>query len=70
MEEAMHMDIINKDVLDVLKSLEVQQRIRLRKDTGMPITSTNWAAKYKGAMSHRPLRETNGQLSSLRNAWA
>lgn len=70
MEETIHIDIINKEVLDVLKGLEVQQLIRLHKDTDRPIASTNWAAKYKGAMAQRPLQETNEQLSNLRNAWA
>jgi len=69
MEETIQVDIINKKALDVLKNLEGLQLIRLRRDKGMPLVSTDWATKYKKAMSKQSLRKINEQFNTLRSAW-
>ncbi len=69
MGETIRVDIIDKKVLNVLKDLEELKLIRLRQDREIPLALTDWATKYKKAMTQQPLRETDQQLGSLRSAW-
>ncbi len=61
-------DIINDKAMKLLQDLELLQLIRLHKEKVDPITS-NWAERYKGAMSKQPLADINGQLDELRDGW-
>ncbi len=69
MGDTVWVDIINKKALNVLKDLEGLQLIRLREDKDMPQASTDWAVKYKKAMSQQSLSEIDEQLTHLRRAW-
>jgi hypothetical protein len=40
----------------------------MRKEKKQP-PSTNWTAKYKGAMARQSLTDINNQLNELRNGW-
>ena len=62
-------DIINKKVISILQDLELLQLIRLRKEKTPASTPTNWAAKYKGAMTKQSLSDIDNQLNELRNGW-
>lgn len=61
-------DIINNKAVRLLQDLELLQLIRVRKEKQQPV-ATNWAAKYKGAMSKQPLDDIDKQLNELRNEW-
>jgi hypothetical protein len=67
--QAVTIDIINTKAIRLLKDLELLQLIRLRKETPKPTATTNWAAKYKGAMSKAPWTDIDEQLDELRNGW-
>jgi len=60
-------DIINDKAVKLLHDLELLQLIRVRRDKAQP--STNWTAKYKGAMQKQPLIEIDNQLNDLRSGW-
>ena len=62
-------DIINNKAIRLLQDLELLQLIRMRKEKTQNTTPTNWAAKYKGAMTKQPLTDINNQLNELRNGW-
>lgn len=63
-------DIINEKALKLLRDLEQLKLIRLRKENPQEGSgSTNWAKKYKGAMSKQPLKEIDQQLNQLRSEW-
>lgn len=63
-------DILNEKAIKLLRDLELLKLIRLRKERKEPQGSgMNLIAKYKGAMSHRPLSEIDQQLKDLRNEW-
>lgn len=61
-------DIINNKAIRLLQDLELLQLIRVRREQ-QPSTVTNWAAKYKGAMTKQPLTDIDNQLKELRNEW-
>jgi len=61
-------DIINNKAVRLLHDLELLQLIRVRREKQQPAT-TDWVAKYKGAMQKQPLQEVNSQLNELRNEW-
>lgn len=60
-------DIINNKAIRLLQDLELLQLIRVRKEKQQ--SETDWAAKYKGAMTKQPLTEVDNQLNELRNEW-
>lgn len=62
-------DIINNKAIRLLQDLELLQLIRMRKEKTQPTAATNWAAKYKGAMTKQPVTDIDNQLKELRNAW-
>ena len=62
-------DIINDKALKLLKDLELLELIHLRKEKETQKTETDWAAKYKGAMTKQALVDIDNQLSELRNEW-
>ena len=62
-------DIINNKALRLLQDLELLQLIRMRKEKTQPAAATDWAAKYKGAMTKQPLTDIDNQLKELRNGW-
>lgn len=62
-------DILNNKAVRLLRDLELLQLIRMRREKTQPTTGTNWAAKYKGAMSKQPLTDIDNQLKELRNEW-
>ncbi len=62
-------DIINNKAISLLQDLERLQLIRMRKEKKQSAATTNWAAKYKGAMSKQPLTDIDNQLNELRNGW-
>jgi len=63
-------DIINNRAVRLLKDLELLQLIHLRKDEKQTsVTASNWAAKYKGAMTKQSLIDVDNQLNELRTAW-
>jgi hypothetical protein len=61
-------DIINEKALKLLQDLELMQLIRVRTEK-LQAPITDWAGKYKGAMSKQPLGEVDDQLNGLRNGW-
>lgn len=61
-------DILNNKAVKLLQDLELLQLIRMRREKTQP-TTTNWAAKYKGAMTKQPLADLDNQLNELRNGW-
>lgn len=69
MMQTITIDIINKRAMKLLQDLELLQLIRLRRENQKPVTETNWAAKYKGAMTKQPLTEIDNQLNELRDGW-
>lgn len=62
-------DIINNKAVRLLQDLELLQLIRVRREKQQPATSTDWAAKYKGAMTKQPLTKVDNQLNELRSEW-
>lgn len=62
-------DILNNKAVKLLQDLELLQLIRMRREKTQPATGTNWAAKYKGAMTKQPLTDIDNQLNELRNEW-
>lgn len=62
-------DIINNKAIRLLQDMELLQLIRMRKEKKRPASETNWAAKYKGAMTKQPLTDIDSQLNELRNGW-
>lgn len=68
MIQTVTIDIINDKALKLLQDLELLQLIRMRKEKA-PLTATNWAARYKGAMSKQPTSDIDNQLDELRNGW-
>lgn len=62
-------DIINNKAVRLLQDLELLQLIRMRKEKTQPADPTDWAAKYKGAMTKQPLTDIDNQLNELRNGW-
>jgi hypothetical protein len=62
-------DIINNKAIRLLQDLELLQLIRMRKEKTQTTTSTNWATKYKGAMTKQLLTDIDNQLTELRNEW-
>lgn len=62
-------DIINNKAIRLLQDLELLQLIRMRKEKTQPAPGSNWASKYKGAMTKQPLADIESQLNELRNGW-
>jgi hypothetical protein len=62
-------DILNSKAIKLLQDLELLQLIHMRREKTPPTTGTNWAAKYKGAMTKQPLSDIDKQLNELRNEW-
>jgi hypothetical protein len=62
-------DVINNKAIRLLQDLELLQLIRMRKEKSQTTTTTNWAAKYKGAMTKQPITDIDNQLNELRNEW-
>ena len=60
-------DIINNKAIRLLQDLEMLQLISMRKEKTQTTAATNWAAKYKGAMTKQPLTDIDNQLNELRN---
>lgn len=61
-------DIINDKAMQLLLDLELLQLIRMRKEKKQT-TETDWAKRYKGAMSKQPIADIDKQLSQLRSEW-
>jgi hypothetical protein len=66
MIQTVTIDIINDKALKLLQDLELLQLIRMRKEKPQ---TTNWAARYKGAMAKQPLVDIDNQLGALRSGW-
>lgn len=62
-------DILNSKAIRLLQDLELLQLIRVRREKQQPATGTDWADKYKGAMTKQPLSHIDKQLNELRNEW-
>lgn len=62
-------DILNNKVVKLLQDLELLQLIRVRREKQQTATSTNWAVKYKGAMTKQTITDIDNQLNELRNGW-
>lgn len=62
-------DVINNKAIRLLHDLELLQLIRVRREKQQTATETDWAAKYKGAMTKQPLTDVDNQLNELRNGW-
>ncbi|CAN5591000.1 hypothetical protein BH11BAC3_BH11BAC3_21950 [soil metagenome] len=62
-------DIINNKAMRLLQDLELLQLIRMRKEKTQTADATNWAVKYKGAMTKQTLTDIDNQLNELRNGW-
>ena len=60
-------DILNSKAVKLLDDLEVLELIRVHR--GKQQLTTDWAAKYKGAMTKQPLSDVEKQLNDLRNEW-
>ena len=67
MIQTVTIDIINNKALKLLQDLELLQLIRLRKEKTTP--NSNWAERYKGAMSKQTLTDIDNQLNELRSEW-
>lgn len=68
--QTLTIDIINNKALKLLQDLELLQLIRVRRENQPPKSTTvNWVIKYKGAMTKKPLADTDNQLNELRNEW-
>ena len=67
--QTLTIDILNNKAIKLLQDLELLQLIRVRKGKQMASAETNWAAKYKGAMSKQSLNDIDNQLNELRNEW-
>lgn len=67
--QTLTIDIINSKALRLLQDLELLQLIRVRREKQPAATPTNWAVKYKGAMSKQSLTDIDNQLNELRNEW-
>jgi hypothetical protein len=61
-------DVINNKAIRLLQDLELLQLIRMHKEK-LQSTTTNWATKYKGAMTKQPITDIDNQLNELRNGW-
>ncbi|NBB89290.1 MAG: hypothetical protein GVX96_05850 [Bacteroidetes bacterium] len=62
-------DIINENVLSLLRDLELLKLIRLREEKpGEKPGNGDWT-KYKGAMSKQPIEKIDEQLKELRSEW-
>lgn len=68
MIQTITIDVINDKAMKLLQDLELLQLIRMRKEKTQANTS-NWAERYKGAMSKQPLSDIDNQLNELRNGW-
>jgi hypothetical protein len=69
MIQTITIEILNDKAVRLLQDLELLKLIRLRTEKTQPENTTNWAAKYKGAMQKQPLKEIDNQLNDLRSAW-
>ncbi len=67
MIQTVTIDIINDKAMKLLQDLELLQLIRMRKEKTP--SATNWAERYKGAMSKQPIADIDNQLNQLRNEW-
>ena len=67
MIQTITIDIINDKVMKLLQDLELLQLIRVRKEK--PTSESDWAERYKGAMSKQPMADIENQLNLLRNEW-
>jgi hypothetical protein len=56
-------------IADPLQDLELLQLIRMRRDKPPATAATDWAAKYKGAMTKQPVTDIDKQLNELRSGW-
>lgn len=61
-------DVINEKAMKLLQDLELLQLIRIRKPVP-PSAVTDWAQRYKGAMTKQPLSQVDNQLNELRDGW-
>lgn len=50
--QTLTIDILNNKAVKLLQDLELLQIIRVRKEKRTTSTETNWATKYKGAMTN------------------
>jgi hypothetical protein len=69
MMQTITIEILNDKAVRLLQDMELLQLIRLRMGKAQSKNTTNWAAKYKGAMQKQPLIEIDNQLNDLRSAW-
>jgi hypothetical protein len=60
-------DIINDKAMNLLKDMELLKLIRLREV--QKLNQSNWASKYKGAITKQVLSDVDDQLKELRNEW-
>jgi hypothetical protein len=67
--QTLTIDIINTKAIRLLQDLELLQLIRVRRGKPADVPVTDWATKYKGAMTKQPLSDIDGQLNELRDAW-
>jgi len=67
MIQTVTIDIINDKAMKLLQDLELLQLIRMRKEKNPSVT--NWAERYKGAMSKQSIADIDNQLKELRNEW-
>lgn len=67
--QTLTIDIINNKAIRLLQDLELLHLIRVRREQQPSAATTDWAAKYKGAMTKQPLTDVDNQLNELRNEW-
>jgi len=62
-------DILNDNAVQLLRTLEVLDLIRVRNTEDVDSTANvDWLA-YKGAMSKKSMEEIDQQLNDLRGEW-
>lgn len=69
MIKTLTIDIINEKAVKLIQDMELLKLIRVRGKSALKNETTNWVAKYKGAMQKQPLSEVDNQLNDLRSSW-
>ena len=69
MIQTITIDIINNKAFRLIQDLELLQLIRVHKEKQSSEKTTNWEAKYKGAMQKQSLQDVDSQLNELRKEW-
>lgn len=66
--QTLTIDIINSKAIKLLEDLELLHLIRVHKDA-TPDGTSEWASKFKGAMTKQTLDDVDNDLKLLREGW-